>query len=417
MTSDTARKAARGTWTSMPPESTGASLRAADGTAAEVLDAFEDPAALLDRTGTIVAANRAWRVHGFDDAAFVDGDTGPVHEVLAGERAHRAAVGRRARRDGWQWYRSRVRRVMSIPGVAAVLTHRDVTDERRLQLRMAQSPVAHLELGVDGALLSVNERWEELRGRPVGAELGMRWLRDSPPDERQDLLRRLERPEPFACTLTTSGADDRTCCVELELEPVFDGQEWIGWHASATDVTEVRELEALADGALTDDLTGVANRALFERTVERALSRRADEHPSAVLFVDLDKFKPVNDVHGHAAGDDALQQIARRITAALRPADLVARYGGDEFAVLLEHADRDFARQVGERLVEVTCEPLELAGTSIEVGASVGIALTRPGDDVESVVARADRAMYAAKRGGGCRVEVAPASESSAAAR
>lgn len=392
----------------MPPEPTGVDPRAAVDGIAEVLDVLEDPAALLGPDGDIVAVNRAWRVHGFEAPAFVDGDAGPVREVLDGERAHRATVGRRARRDGWQWYRSRVRRVTSIPGVAAVLTHRDVTDERRLHLRMAQSPVAHLELAVDGALLSVNERWEELRGRPVGAELGLRWLRDTPDDERQSLLARLERPEPFSCTLTTSGADDRPCSVELELEPVFDAEEWIGWHASATDVTEVRHLEALADGALTDDLTGVANRALFERTVERALSRRADEQPSAVLFVDLDRFKPVNDVHGHAVGDDALQEIARRITSALRPADLVARYGGDEFAVLLEHADADFARQVGERLVEVACEPLELAGTSIEVGASVGIALTRPGDDVDSLVARADRAMYAAKRGGGCRVEIAP---------
>jgi diguanylate cyclase (GGDEF)-like protein len=391
----------------MPSESTGAGLRAAEGIA-EVLDAFEDPAALLDGDGHILATNRAWRVHGFEAAAFVDGDADPVREVLEGERAHGAVVGRRSRRDGWQWYRSRVRRVTSIPGVAAVLTHRDVTDERRLQVRMAQSPVAHLELAVNGALLSVNERWEELRGRPVGAELGMRWLRDTPDAERQGLRDRLERPEPFTCTLTTSGADDRPCSVELELEPVFDADEWIGWHASATDVTEVRQLEALADGALTDDLTGVATRALFERTVERALSRRPEEQPSAVLFVDLDGFKPVNDVHGHAAGDDALQQIARRITSALRPADLVARYGGDEFAVLLEHADSDFARQVGERLVDAVREPLELAATSIEVGASVGVALTWPGDDVDSLVARADRAMYAAKRGGGCRVEVAP---------
>jgi PAS domain-containing protein len=121
---------------------------------ADVLDAFEDPAALLDADGQVVASNRAWQVHGFVDAAFVDGDVAPVQEVLRGERAHRATIGRRPRRDGWQWYRSRVRRVTTLPGVAAVLTHRDVTDERRLQVRMAQSPVAHLELTRSGELLS-----------------------------------------------------------------------------------------------------------------------------------------------------------------------------------------------------------------------------------------------------------------------
>lgn len=391
----------------MPPEEPLADPVAPTDGLVEILHGFEDPAALIGPDGAIVAHNRAWQVHGFEHPAFVDGDPVPVARVAAGEIHHRAAVGRRPRSDSWQWYRSRVRAVSGVPGVSAVLVHRDVTDERRLQLRMAQSPVAHLELAPDGALLGVNERWEEMRGRPVGAELGLRWLRDSPAEERDALLERLAHPEPFATTLTTVGAHDRSCSIELELEPVLDSGEWIGWHASGTDVTEVRALAAVADNAFTDDLTGVANRALFETTVARSLSRRQEDHPAAVLFLDLDGFKPVNDTFGHATGDDVLQHVAERITAALRPADLVARYGGDEFAVLLESADEEFARHVGERLVQAVSEPIAVGDRSVRLGVSIGIALTAPGDDVDEVVSRADVAMYVAKRAGGGSVAMA----------
>lgn len=371
-----------------------------------VVDAFEDAAALIGAESDIVLTNRAWRVHGFADPVFADGDPVPVARVVDGEVDHFAAVSRRERADGWRWYRSRVRAVNDIGGVTAILTHRDITDERRLHSRMATSPVAHLELERDGSLLNVNERWEELRGRPVGAELGRRWLRDSPKDQSAELLERLETPEPFQFILTTVGHDDRGLVVTLDLDPIFDGEEWIGWQGSATDRTEMRDLEEVAGQAYVDPLTGLGNRSLFETTTSRALSRR-DASTCAVLFVDLDGFKAVNDRFGHAAGDDVLCMVTERITAAIRPADLVTRYGGDEFAVLLEDVQAPFIQEVAARIVEAFRPPFHLGTDVVRVGVSVGVADCAPGDDVDTVVARADRAMYQAKRGGGMGVTTA----------
>lgn len=376
-----------------------------------VIDAFEDPAALVGPDSGLVVVNRAWHAHGFTDPVLADGDPIPVARVVGGEIDAHAAVGRRHRIDGWRWFRSRVRAITDMEGVVAVITHRDITDERRFRMRMAKSPVAHLELENDGSLLSVNERWEELRGRPVGAELGHRWLRDTPTAEREELMAKLALAEPFEFVLTTAGADDRICVLELDFEPVFDQEEWIGWHASATDRTEMRELEAVASNAFVDALTGVANRAMFETTLERMLARR-DHSRVGVLFVDLDGFKAVNDQHGHATGDDVLRTVAGRVQNALRPADLVARYGGDEFAVLLENVEAPFAVEVGQRLVAAFVEPIEHATGLAHVGVSVGVAMCWPDDDVDAIVHRADQAMYRAKEAGGMRVELAPASPS-----
>jgi diguanylate cyclase (GGDEF)-like protein len=370
-----------------------------------IIDAFEDAAALVGPDGALIATNGAWRARRFSDAAMADGDEEPLRAVIAGEIDHHATVARWQRADGWRWFRSRLRAVSDIPGVVAVLTHRDVTDERRFRMRMARSPVAHLELDRDGSLLTVNERWEELRGRPVGAELGRRWLRDSPAEEREEVLERLGHPEPFEFVLTTAGRDDRRCVLTMNFEPAFDGDDWIGWQASATDRTALRELEAAASNAYVDALTGLANRALFESTVARMLARR-DDASAAVLFVDLDGFKAVNDTYGHATGDDVLRKVTDRITNALRPADLVARYGGDEFAILLEDVEAPFAAEVGGRLVDAFRQPIHFGDEEADVGVSVGIALTRHGDDVYRLVDRADQAMYRAKQAGGMRVEL-----------
>jgi diguanylate cyclase (GGDEF)-like protein len=156
-----------------------------------------------------------------------------------------------------------------------------------------------------------------------------------------------------------------------------------------------------------DSLTGLANRAAFRARLEAALARPERRGGTqAVLFVDLDDFKDVNDTLGHAAGDEVLTAVAARLQDAVRPGDLVARLGGDEFALLLDGVpDPDVALGVAERAVVALAAPVEVAGTWVHVGASVGLAMRHADSDPESIMREADVAMYSAKGRGKNRVE------------
>ncbi|MFL5582268.1 MAG: putative bifunctional diguanylate cyclase/phosphodiesterase [Gemmatimonadaceae bacterium] len=170
------------------------------------------------------------------------------------------------------------------------------------------------------------------------------------------------------------------------------------------DVTERVSLEArLIDQAYSDPLTRLANRALFRRRVEHAISRAERPHERvAAIFIDLDKFKTVNDSLGHDQGDALLALAAERLLNATRGIDTVARLGGDEFAVLLENVlhDEDAAR-VAQRVVAALREPFTLEGREVVVGASVGVARARADDTAEALLRNADVAMYVAKAQGG----------------
>jgi diguanylate cyclase (GGDEF)-like protein len=170
-------------------------------------------------------------------------------------------------------------------------------------------------------------------------------------------------------------------------------------------LAELRRSEAqVKHQAAHDALTGLANRVLFNDQLRTALKRGVGV---AVLFVDLDDFKAVNDRFGHAAGDDLLTAVAGRLAACMRSGDTVARLGGDEFAVLLEGADELAAVQTAERLIGALAAPLALPGTTVTVEASVGIAIAPRGTgDVGGVLRNADVAMYAAKEAGKGRFAV-----------
>jgi diguanylate cyclase (GGDEF)-like protein/PAS domain S-box-containing protein len=176
-----------------------------------------------------------------------------------------------------------------------------------------------------------------------------------------------------------------------------------GLVVTVRDVTERRLLEAqLTHQALHDSLTGLANRRLFADRLGHALERRGDRmEPQAVLFVDLDDFKTVNDSLGHGAGDEVLAEIGVRIGGLLRAGDTVARVGGDEFAVLLEGASLAEAQQAADRLIEAIAAPMILAAVSVQINASIGITQAIPGEvTAEEALRNADLAMYWAKESG-----------------
>src|SRR5262252_1462177 len=155
-------------------------------------------------------------------------------------------------------------------------------------------------------------------------------------------------------------------------------------------------LEARAD---TDPLTGLLNRRGFERELSRMLAQvKRHGTTAALIYLDLDGFKPVNDRHGHAAGDAVLTAVAVALTRAVRSSDVVARLGGDEFAVLLSHLTAADAQRKGRALEAVVAAATAThAGATLAVGAAAGTAWLLAGDAPADVLARADRAMYARK--------------------
>lgn len=172
---------------------------------------------------------------------------------------------------------------------------------------------------------------------------------------------------------------------------------------SQTDITDrKRAEERLAYGALHDALTGLPNRTLFMDRLSLALKRsRREKHLFAVLFLDLDRFKTINDSLGHAAGDELLIAVARRLESVLRPGDTVARLGGDEFAVILDHLDApEDAEWVAERIQQALRAPLTISGRTVYTTASIGLVLSSQEYGHPEEIARdADTAMYQAKMG------------------
>jgi diguanylate cyclase (GGDEF)-like protein/PAS domain S-box-containing protein len=198
--------------------------------------------------------------------------------------------------------------------------------------------------------------------------------------------------------------------LEQRLTPVFEDDHLMAVEGIARDISERKQAEAaMAHQALHDALTELPNRNLLLDRLSLALARTARHENGlvAVLMLDLDRFKLVNDTLGHPAGDELLIGVARRLSDALRPGDTVARLGGDEFVVICEGVHSTaHARVLAERLGAIVAGGYEVAGTQIFTSASIGIALGRSGDTTEALLSDADAAMYLAKERGRGRVEL-----------
>ena len=212
--------------------------------------------------------------------------------------------------------------------------------------------------------------------------------------------------------------DSPTGLVSYDTRVTLAGEEAI---AVVRDVTAQRELQmSLLHQATHDGLTGLANRRLFSERVDAAIAhgREGGGYP-AVLFIDLDRFKVLNDSRGHDTGDGVLQEVAARIERSVRPGDVVARLGGDEFAVLVHRVSSvGDALALAERIVAVTAEPVEIGDESLVITASVGVVLGDASSTTASLLRDADAAMYHAKARGRHRVELfTPAIHEAALAR
>lgn len=175
------------------------------------------------------------------------------------------------------------------------------------------------------------------------------------------------------------------------------------------DRLETHYHEVIYKTMTTDGLTGAQTKRYLVEALERELqhSQRSGT-PVAVLMLDLDKFKSINDTHGHLAGDAVLVEFARRIRETLRSGDLLARYGGEEFTVLLARTDRDGALQTAERIRSAIAEePVAFEGITIPVTVSIGVAMATPfsAETTDNLLAEADERLYQAKRTGRNRVQ------------
>lgn len=416
---------------------------------AKIVESSQDAILSISSTGALRSWNGgARRVFGWEAGEVIGG---PLDVLIPAERAGDAdgfvqpvLAGKHLEDYESEWRhkdgRSIVVRVSASPlregdgivGASAIV--QDITEQRRAaeELQRERSRLTEAEkIGQMGSwewdCVTDEIEWSEQLYRLFGlgrdefeATFGA-YVTLVHPDDRtafEGCFERIiatRRFEPLEHRITRPNGEVRHVLVRGDV--LVDGRgDVVRMLGTSVDITDRKRAEnairdsqeALAHQALHDALTGLPNRTLLHDRLEHALQRtRRDGSRIALLFLDVDRFKIVNDSLGHAAGDELLTQMARRLDEALRPADTLARFGGDELALLCEDIQREQdGISMAERIMASLSRPFVLAGREVFVTASIGLAVSERADSAESLLRDADVAMYRAKEGGGGRYEL-----------
>lgn len=304
---------------------------------------------------------------------------------------------------------------LAIEGVARDITARIVAEEalrsRDKQYRLVVNSVREVIYQTDaqGRWIFLNPAWTEITGYAVSDSLGRFFLEFVYPDDRAESLAAFQpllehQREDVRHTMRYLASNGGIRWIEAHARLLTGADDAVlGVTGTLIDVTDRKRYEERIEHlAYHDTLTELANRRQFYRIAEATLTNLAPATPLTLLYLDLDRFKTVNDTMGHDAGDDLLVQVAGRLRASVRSNDLLARLGGDEFAMLLPYTDTSQAVSVARRLLDLLCRPFVVRGQTVHIGGSIGIAPTTVGSvSFGSLLTQADIAMYRAKIGGG----------------
>ena len=297
--------------------------------------------------------------------------------------------------------------------------------ERRFRVGFEQSTIGTAIADLDGRPFMVNAAVCRLLGRSRDELIGRRWDAFSNPEETPlgaAVKQHVDRGEDsYSDERSYRRADGSTVSALTNVTLVRDGDGRPSYYfAQFRDITARKQMEEdLRHQALHDTLTGLPNRLLLEDRLEQALARSArTDGRVGVVFLDLDRFKLINDAMGHPTGDLLVRAVGERLTEFVRPGDTVARFGGDEFVIICEQVGADALEHVADRVEAAFVAPFTVCNREVSVTASIGIVSGRAGDRPTELLRDADVAMYSAKeRGRGRRQVFDQAMRASAARR